>query len=54
MDEKKKENICLRIDKEIVREIRMRAAFLNVSQNKWIIQAILEKIALENKIRDFK
>lgn len=50
----KKENICVRIEPELVREIRMRAAFINISHNKWIIQAIIEKIAAENKIREEK
>lgn len=39
------------VDAELLKDIKSRALFKNVTLKKWVLQAILEKIAQEDKYK---
>lgn len=54
MEKKKKEPLVQTgfwIEATVLKEIKERALFLNISMKKWILQAVLEKIKRENYSR---
>lgn len=43
--------LLLEVPEEIHKEVKSRAIFINISMRKWILQAILEKMAKEDQYR---
>lgn len=49
MEDKKIKMIIFKVNSEFHKEIKIRATNNNITIKKWILQAILEKIAWEKK-----
>jgi predicted HicB family RNase H-like nuclease len=49
MYDKKLKVIIIKVDADIHKEVKMRAAHNNITIKQWVLQAIAEKIAWEKK-----